>query len=96
MPRQARKKSKTGIYHVMLRGINQQQIFEDSEDFSKFLQVLKDCKAKGDKGTVLSSPFGKTVKRARGTVFPSPFPPLARTLGRYPYKYYLRAVKHPL
>ena len=42
MPRQARKKSKTGIYHIMLRGINQQQIFEDSEDFSKFLQVLKD------------------------------------------------------
>ena len=29
----------------MLRGINQQQIFEDIEDFSKFLQVLKDCKA---------------------------------------------------
>ena len=29
----------------MLRGINQQQIFEDSEDFEKFLQVLKDCKA---------------------------------------------------
>ena len=45
MPRQARKKSKTGIYHIMLRGINQQQIFEDSEDFDKFLQVLKDCKA---------------------------------------------------
>ena len=45
MARQARKKSKTGIYHVMLRGINQQQIFEDSEDFEKFLQILKDCKA---------------------------------------------------
>ncbi len=29
----------------MLRGINQQQIFEESEDFEKFLQVLKDCKA---------------------------------------------------
>ena len=29
----------------MLRGINQQQIFEDGEDYSKFLQVLKDCKA---------------------------------------------------
>ena len=29
----------------MLRGINQQQIFEDSEDFEKFLQVLNDCKA---------------------------------------------------
>ena len=45
MPRQARRKSKSGIYHIMLRGINQQQIFEDSEDFNKFLQVLKDCKA---------------------------------------------------
>lgn len=44
MPRQARKKSITGIYHVMLRGINQQQIFEDNEDYEKFLQVIKDCK----------------------------------------------------
>ena len=45
MPRQARKKSKSGIYHILIRGINQQQIFEDNEDFEKFLQVLKDCKA---------------------------------------------------
>ena len=29
----------------MLRGINQQQIFEDREDYEKFLQILKDCKA---------------------------------------------------
>lgn len=40
MPRQARKKSSTGIYHVMLRGINQQQIFEDNEDYQKFIQIL--------------------------------------------------------
>lgn len=45
MPRQARKKSSAGIYHIMLRGVNQQQIFEDSEDCDKFLQVLKYCKA---------------------------------------------------
>ncbi len=45
MPRQARKKSESGIYHVMLRGINQQQIFEDTEDYDKFIDVLKDCKA---------------------------------------------------
>lgn len=45
MPRQARRKSESGIYHVLLRGINQQKIFEDNEDFEKFLQVLKDCKA---------------------------------------------------
>ena len=44
MPRQARKLSSTGIYHVMLRGINQQQIFEDDEDYDKFLQILKECK----------------------------------------------------
>ena len=29
----------------MLRGVNQQQIFEEREDYEKFLQVLKDCKA---------------------------------------------------
>ena len=45
MPRQARKKSESGIYHVMLRGINQQQIFEDEEDYEKFLQILRECKA---------------------------------------------------
>ena len=45
MPRQARLKSSSGIYHVMLRGINGQQIFEEDEDCEKFLQVLKDCKA---------------------------------------------------
>ena len=44
MPRQARKKSESGIYHIMLRGINQQQIFEDWEDYEKFLEILKDCK----------------------------------------------------
>ena len=44
MPRQARKKSNCGIYHIMLRGINQQQIFEDAEDYERFLDILKDCK----------------------------------------------------
>ena len=40
MPRQARKTSGTGIYHVMLRGINRQDIIEDDEDYMKFLQSL--------------------------------------------------------
>ena len=44
MPRTARKESRTGMYHVMLRGINQQLIFEDDEDNEKFLEILKDCK----------------------------------------------------
>lgn len=40
MPRAARRKSKTGIYHIMLRGINQQNIFEDEEDYEKFVGIL--------------------------------------------------------
>ena len=42
MPRQARKKSSNNIYHIMLRGINRQQIFEDQQDNMKFLEILKE------------------------------------------------------
>ena len=44
MPRQARKKSESGIYHIMLRGINKQQIFEDEEDRERFLNILAQYK----------------------------------------------------
>ena len=40
MPRQERQRSGTGIYHVMLRGINKQDIFEDDEDYAQFLRIL--------------------------------------------------------
>ncbi len=40
MPRRARKKSGTGIYHIMLRGINRQDIFLDREDYRSFLFTL--------------------------------------------------------
>ena len=33
MARRARRKSRTGIYHVILRGIDRQIIFEDNEDY---------------------------------------------------------------
>ena len=41
MPRAPREKSSTGVYHVMLRGINRQIIFEDDEDYQKYLDTLK-------------------------------------------------------
>lgn len=41
MPRNAREKSENSTYHIMLRGINQQQIFEEEEDYCKFLEILK-------------------------------------------------------
>ena len=42
MPRQARKESGTGIYHVMPRGINRQDIFEEAEDYLRMLNVERD------------------------------------------------------
>ena len=41
MPRKNREKSATGIYHVMLRGINRQDIFEDAEDYKQFIKMLR-------------------------------------------------------
>jgi len=46
LPRQARKKSASGIYHIMMRGINRQIIFEDDDDYSRFLQTLQNYKEK--------------------------------------------------
>lgn len=41
MPRVARKKSESGIYHVIVRGINRQDIFHDDEDRQRYLDTLK-------------------------------------------------------
>jgi len=48
MPRQARKKSESGIYHIMIRGINRQIIFEDEEDVQVFLKTLREYKSEMD------------------------------------------------
>ncbi|WP_087974264.1 transposase [Oceanobacillus rekensis] len=44
MPRGPRRKSGSGIYHIMVRGINRQTIFEDDEDKKRFLETLKKYK----------------------------------------------------
>ena len=41
MPRRPRKSSNIGMYHVMLRGINQQMIFEDDRDKQYMLDTIK-------------------------------------------------------
>ena len=49
MPRQFRISSESGVYHVMLRGNNKQDIFEYQNDYLKFQELLyqkchpKDC-----------------------------------------------------
>jgi len=46
MSRTAREKSESGIYHIMLRGINRQDLFEDDEDRQKFIETLAFYKEK--------------------------------------------------
>lgn len=41
MPRKGREKGNNGIYHIMMRGINKQTIFEDDGDKAKFLETLE-------------------------------------------------------
>ena len=41
MPRHAREKSASGFYHVIIRGIGKQILFEDDEDYQRFKEILK-------------------------------------------------------
>jgi putative transposase len=41
MPREARKLSESGFYHVVFRGINHQDIFEEEQDFEYMLEIFK-------------------------------------------------------
>ncbi|MCQ2486245.1 MAG: transposase, partial [Clostridia bacterium] len=46
MPRAAREISESGRYHIMLRGINKQNIFENDEDKEKYMSILTEYKEK--------------------------------------------------
>ena len=48
MPRGPREQSESGIYHVMVRGVNQAQLFYDDEDREAFLERL--ARYKGECG----------------------------------------------
>ena len=45
MVRHARQRSESCVYHVVLRGINRQDIFNDGEDYIRFLETLAKKKA---------------------------------------------------
>ena len=64
MPRQARKESGTGIYHVMLRGINRQDIFEDAEDYMRMLRCMQLMLEQYDDLGLALATCSKTVLRA--------------------------------
>ena len=46
MPRTAREKSQSGIYHIIIRGANRQDIFHNEQDRLKFLETLDRYKKK--------------------------------------------------
>lgn len=48
MPRKAREGSGTGIFHVMMRGNNHQNIFEDAEDNYQFINTLDRMRVRYD------------------------------------------------
>ncbi len=45
MPRQARQHAESGVYHVLLRGVNRDAIFLEDEDREQFLHFLSLTKA---------------------------------------------------
>lgn len=48
MPRRARIVSHSGLYHIMLRGVNRQNIFNDEDDYSEMVDILSHLHIKTD------------------------------------------------
>jgi hypothetical protein len=46
MARKPRQESGTGVYHVMMRGINRQNTFEEKSDCARFLETPAECGTK--------------------------------------------------
>ena len=57
MPRRLREHSGTGIYHVMLRGINRQDIFECPDDYLQFMRILEHLVCRHDEGGEVLPPL---------------------------------------
>ncbi|MGD6875668.1 transposase [Bacillus infantis] len=75
MPRIARKKSVIGVYHIIVRGANRQEIFHDEEDRIKFLDSLRKYKRRTGIKLYAWCLMGNHVHLLSGKerrVFPSP------------------------
>ncbi len=48
MPRNARQLSRTGIYHIIVRGINRQTIFFEDDDYQRYIDTIGRFVADGD------------------------------------------------
>ena len=69
MPRSARKKSSTAIYHIILKGINKQLIFEGDEESRYFLQGKNNDRClECDDGGRLNDPEATELIKSIATV----------------------------
>ena len=98
MPRKSRIQSGTGVYHVMMRGINRQRIFEDTEDHYTFLQCLSDGLQRLDKeqrNAILSVSLCPIHSRSKTVQNQW----ISRRFRSFPFKlvqrFYARTSKHP-
>lgn len=57
MSRKSREISPTGVYHVMLRGINRGRIFDDEQDCRKFVKILRQVTHPKDKDDAPLPPY---------------------------------------
>lgn len=57
MSRKSREISPTGVYHVMLRGINRGRIFDDEQDCRKFVKILSQVTHPKDKDDAPLPPY---------------------------------------
>ncbi len=48
MPRTAREKSQTGIYHIMLRGIDKRDLFLKESEYEKFIDYIQKARDKSE------------------------------------------------
>lgn len=48
MARYARQASKTGVYHIMVRGINGKNIFHDDDDYKRYWETLSRISDEGE------------------------------------------------
>jgi len=70
MPRVARIKSKSKIYHIMIRGINQQNIFSVDEDDEKEIRHLVLSKYQIELATLQNEPTIIQDKASKSSKIP--------------------------
>lgn len=90
MPRVAREKSKSGIYHIMMRGINRQIIFHDEDDCLKFIRTIQDYKEKSGYEVYAYCLMGNHVHILLKVIKEPLEQVMRRICGRYVYWYNLK------